>query len=101
MHNEQIFTPDWVVNMMLNKIGYIPSADIHDKHIIDNSCGDGAFLVEIVDRYIKHGILNRDISKNELKKGLEKYIHGIEAFFVLTNIHIQYDDSISFHSLLH
>lgn len=78
MHNEQIFTPDWVVNMMLNKIGYIPSADIHDKHIIDNSCGDGAFLAEIVDRYIKHGILNRDISKNELKKGLEKYIHGIE-----------------------
>ena len=78
MHNEQIFTPYWVVNMMLNKIGYIPSADIHDKHIIDNSCGDGAFLVEIVDRYIKHGILNRDISKNELKKGLEKYIHGIE-----------------------
>lgn len=78
MHNEQIFTPDWVVNMMLDKIGYRPSADIHDKHIIDNSCGDGAFLVEIVDRYIKHGILNRDISKNELKKGLEKYIHGIE-----------------------
>ena len=78
MHDEQIFTPDWVVNMMLNKIGYRPSADIHDKHIIDNSCGDGAFLVEIVDRYIKHGVLNRDISKNELKKGLEKYIHGIE-----------------------
>ena len=78
MHNEQIFTPYWVVNMMLNKIGYIPSADIHDKHIIDNSCGDGAFLAEIVDRYIKHGILDRNISKNELKKGLEKYIHGIE-----------------------
>lgn len=78
MHNEQIFTPDWVVNMMLNKIGYIPSADIHDKHIIDNSCGDGAFLAEIVDRYIKHGILDRNISKNELKKCLEKYIHGIE-----------------------
>lgn len=78
MHNEQIFTPDWVVNMMLDKIGYRPSADIHDKHIIDNSCGDGAFLVEIVDRYIKHGILDRNISKNELKKGLEKYIHGIE-----------------------
>ena len=78
MHNEQIFTPYWVVNMMLNKIGYIPSADIHDKHIIDNSCGDGAFLAEIVDRYIKHGILDRNISKNELKKGLEKYIHGID-----------------------
>lgn len=78
MHNEQIFTPDWVVNMMLDKIGYRPSADIHDKHIIDNSCGDGAFLAEIVDRYIKHGILDSNISKNELKKGLEKYIHGIE-----------------------
>lgn len=78
MHNEQVFTPKWVVELMLNKIGYVPSNDIHHKHIIDNSCGDGAFLVEIVDRYIKHGILNRDISKNELKKGLEKYIHGIE-----------------------
>ena len=30
-----------------------------------------------------------------------KYIHGIEAFFVLTNIHIQYDESISFHSIPH
>ena len=78
MHNEQIFTPDWVVNMMLNKIGYIPSADIHDKHIIDNSCGDGAFLCEIVDRFIKKGVVD-GISSTDLKHLMETHIHGIEV----------------------
>ena len=29
-----------------------------------------------------------------------KYTHSIEAFFRLYSNHIQYDDSISFHSLL-
>lgn len=77
MHNEQIFTPDWVANMMLNKIGYIPSNDIHHKHIIDNSCGDGAFLCEIVDRFIKKGIVD-DISSTDLKHLMETHIHGIE-----------------------
>ena len=78
MHNEQIFTPDWVVNMMLNKIGYIPSADIHDKHIIDNSCGDGAFLCEVVDRFIKKGVVD-GISSTDLKHLMETHIHGIEV----------------------
>ena len=30
-----------------------------------------------------------------------KYTHGNNAFFRLYSNHIQYDDSISFHSLLH
>ena len=84
MHNEQIFTPDWVVNMMLNKIGYIPSADIHDKHIIDNSCGDGAFLCEIVDRFIKKGVVD-GISSTDLKHLMETHIHGIEIDTMLWN----------------
>ena len=63
--------------MMLNKIGYIPSADIHDKHILDNSCGDGAFLCEIVDRFIKKGVVD-GISSTDLKHLMETHIHGIE-----------------------
>ena len=77
MHNEQIFTPQWIVELMLNKIGYIPSNDIHHKHIIDNSCGDGAFLCEIVDRFIKKGVVD-GISSTDLKHLMETHIHGIE-----------------------
>ena len=62
---------------MLNKVGYRPSEDILNKHIIDNSCGNGAFLCEIVDRYIKAGILN-GFSKERLINGLETFIHGVE-----------------------
>lgn len=77
MHNEQVYTPRNIVELMLNNVGYISSEDILDKHIIDNSCGKGAFLSEIVDRYIKACILNA-IPEERIIKGLETFIHGIE-----------------------
>lgn len=77
MHNEQVFTPEHIVTQMLNKVGYVPSNNISNKHIIDNSCGDGAFLAEIVERYILHGVLKNKTHK-EIRHGLETYVHGIE-----------------------
>lgn len=76
MHNEQVFTPSWMVNLMLDKLQYSGNG-ILQKHIIDNSCGKGAFLVEIVDRYCKV-FFETYGSKNNLKHELETYIHGIE-----------------------
>lgn len=84
MHNEQVFTPHHIVELMLNHIGYIPSNNILDKYIIDNSCGDGAFLCEISDRYIKAGIVN-GLSKKDIIRGLESYIYGIEIDSSLCN----------------
>lgn len=78
MHNEQVFTPLWMVELMLDKLQYSGNR-VLQKHIIDNSCGDGAFLTEIVDRYCKSYI---EQCKNNyhtiLKFELETYIHGIE-----------------------
>jgi adenine-specific DNA-methyltransferase len=73
----QIYTPDFIVNNMLDFVEYY-DIDILEKHIIDNSCGDGAFLVEIVRRYCE--AFHKKYGKNNklLKKHLEKYIHGIE-----------------------
>lgn len=76
MHNEQVFTPSWMVNLMLDKLQYHGSV-ILQKHIIDNSCGKGAFLIEIVDRYCKAHIDTHGSIKG-LKRELETYIHGIE-----------------------
>lgn len=44
---------------------------------MENSCGDGAFLIKIVEKYCEEFLLtNSDIDKLVLE--LEKYIHGIE-----------------------
>lgn len=76
-NNCQVFTPFNIVTFMLNKVGYKPLEDLSKKHIIDNSCGNGNFLIEIVKRYIASCDLHR-VNKDDLKRGLEKYIHGVE-----------------------
>ena len=72
----QVFTPTFLVQNILDFAGYT-GINILRKHIIDNSCGAGAFLTEIVRRYctisISHGS-----SKEQIKTELERYIHGIE-----------------------
>lgn len=71
MHNEQIYTPSKVVNFMLDNVGFNNKCGIDRKHIIDNSCGNGNFLVEIVKRIFQF-IPNID------REYLETYVHGIE-----------------------
>lgn len=74
--NGKVYTPQYIVNDILQLSGYY-GKHILKKHIIDNSCGDGAFLTEIVKKYCieakKHNLSNREISND-----LSTYIHGIE-----------------------
>src|SRR2546423_13755989 len=72
----QVSTPDAIVEFMLDSVGY-SGETILNKHILDNSCGDGAFLKNIVRRYIKLA-KEKNLSQKEIKKGLATYIHGIE-----------------------
>ena len=46
----QVPTPHEIVVQMLDRIGY--TEDIIGKRILENSCGAGGFLWEIVRRYI-------------------------------------------------
>ena len=48
-HRGKIYTPDYLVSIILNQGHYI-SGNINKKHVIDNSCGDGQFVVQIVER---------------------------------------------------
>lgn len=73
----RIFTPEPIVKHML----YNEMWRHHelDQHIIDNSCGDGAFLREIVDHYCDVYNCDKENGKGMgLKTILETYIHGIE-----------------------
>ena len=75
-NNGQVYTPDFLVSNISDYVGYT-DGNILQKHVIDNSCGDGAFLCCIVDRYCKDYI-TRNESIYGLKEDLERYIHGIE-----------------------
>src|SRR5436190_20616173 len=72
----QVSTPASIVEFMLDAIDY-QGKTILKKHILDNSCGDGAFLKRIVKRYVK-AAKEKNLSQAEIKKGLETYIHGVE-----------------------
>lgn len=76
-HIGQVFTPDFIVSEMLDYANYKVDSDILDKHIIDNSCGDGAFLIQIVRTYIQTAI-NSNRSASDIIEGLETYVHGID-----------------------
>lgn len=71
----QIFTPNNIVDLMLDEIGYCKNLSC--KKILENSCGNGNILCKVVERYINDGI-SQDRAKNEIKKGLEIDITGFE-----------------------
>ena len=72
----RVYTPAHIVNNILDLSGYRGEA-ILGKHVIDNSCGDGAFLAEIVRRYCEEAALAH-YSRKRLVQDLETYVHGIE-----------------------
>ena len=71
----QIFTPENYVKELLDSVGYCK--DILNKTILENSCGDGNILVEIVKRYIEEAIKQK-YSKERIKECLQDNIFGFE-----------------------
>lgn len=67
----RVYTPAYLVRTILDFGGYWGNG-IVGKHVIDNSCGDGAFLCEIVERYCCQ------YQEVDLKEHLQSFIHGIE-----------------------
>ena len=68
-------TPLDMVNHMLDKIGY--KSNLYGKKVLENSCGEGNFLCEIVKRYIIDA-RRQNLTDIMILKGLEQDIHGIE-----------------------
>lgn len=72
----QVFTPKYIVDEMLDYVGYFDERILR-KHIIDNSCGDGAFLKSIVKRYCEEA-QKVGLPAALLKQELATFIHGID-----------------------
>ncbi len=71
----QIFTPEEQVTQMLDAAGY--SKNIIGKKILENSCGDGRVLKQIVQRYIQSSC-RKKLSHDKIKRGLENDIFAYE-----------------------
>ncbi len=71
----QVFTPTQNVLELLNIVNY--NSNLYGKKVIENACGDGNILTEIVKRYIEDA-LNNGIEINEIRQGLENDIYGAE-----------------------
>jgi len=62
----QIYTPKKIVKLILNEVGY--NNEIQTSKILEPSCGDGNFLIEIVKRIIRH--TDRKIIKETLNNNI-------------------------------
>ncbi len=49
----EVFTRRWIVELMLDLVGYQADDDLGDRVVVEPSCGCGAFLLPIVDRLIE------------------------------------------------
>ncbi len=49
----EVFTRRWVVELILDLVGYTADRDLAEQVLVEPSCGTGAFLVPIVDRLIE------------------------------------------------
>ena len=75
--NGQIFTPNKIVVEMLDIVNFSSKNDLSKIKIIDNSCGNGAFLKEIVKRIFAFARIKK-LSNSKIKNILEKNVYGIE-----------------------
>lgn len=72
----QVSTPQAIVCDILDVAGY-NGIGILKKHVMDNSCGNGAFLTEIAKRYLEAYRKNQG-TLDGVENELSIYIHGID-----------------------
>ncbi|MBF2735938.1 MAG: SAM-dependent DNA methyltransferase [Betaproteobacteria bacterium AqS2] len=72
----QVFTPEWIVELILDKVGYAGKRAL-EASILEPSAGDGAFLAAIAERYIK-AAKRAGWSGRKTAAGLARDITGIE-----------------------
>lgn len=71
----QIQTPKKYVIQMLNFINY--KENLFGKRLLENSCGEGKILIEVVKRYITDAE-KKNKEKEQIAKGLERDIAAFE-----------------------
>jgi len=60
----EVFTRRWVVDLILDLVGYTADRDLASMVVVEPSCGSGAFLGPIIDRLAESAVRNsRDLTR--------------------------------------
>ncbi|HHN74111.1 MAG TPA: SAM-dependent methyltransferase, partial [Acidobacteria bacterium] len=73
----EVFTRRWVVDLILDAVGYRVDADLGARTLVEPSCGCGAFMVPIVERLIE--------SSNRHDRALADLEGAVRGFDLLEN----------------
>lgn len=58
----EVFTRRWVVELILDLVGYTSDQDLTAQRLVEPSCGSGAFLVPVAERLIESAVVyGRDL----------------------------------------
>ena len=79
----QVFTPQYMVNSMLNAIDF-DELDLMNIKIMEPSFGTGMFLINMIHRIVQYA-KSRNIDRHKLENALENNIFGIEKDPALYN----------------
>ncbi len=84
LRHGEVFTRRWVVEAVLDMVGYTVDRDLADLLIVEPACGAGAFLGPIIERL--------SASCQAHGRSLSDAVHGVEAFDLLNrNVQLSHD----------
>lgn len=73
----EFYTPDEVIEHILDAVGYSPENEIEGRNLLDPACGSGGFLVKavyrLIERYRRKGIGPKEIINNVVN-----HIYGLD-----------------------
>lgn len=79
----EFYTPDEIIEYILDGVSYTANEDIFDKNLIDPACGSGGFLVKAINRYIDKYVYRlgkqdrNQLTPEQAKEVLESTINHI------------------------
>lgn len=73
----QVWSPDWVADLILDRVGFIGEATINKKLVFEPSFGEGIFIYKLIDRIVTEA-RNSGILDKKIGELVDNKIHGIE-----------------------
>ena len=71
----EYYTPDWLAGYLVDKSGYNGSPD---KRFLDPACGSGTFLVQAIDRVIRHAEAQEKVRAADIARSILENVAGFD-----------------------
>jgi adenine-specific DNA-methyltransferase len=94
----QVFTPEWVVDLILDEAGY-SGVNVLTQLLLEPSCGDGIFLIAAAKRLISEA-RKAELADDEISSLLQANLWGVEYDEEVFNEAVNNLDSLLVHEAL-